>query len=183
MSNLSLSIFLYKVAILRISLNVINVTTVTVVYSNLHNLEEQIMALTKIYPARDRMRMREAMLRRMAENHDHAGGSRRARLPIDAYATDNEIVVTTSIPGINPEEVEITLEGESLTIRGEIAPRLENVRNIFAERFHGPFSRTLQLNVPVDIDNIEATFDKGVLTLVLPKAEEARPKVIKVQTK
>ena len=141
------------------------------------------MAMTKVYPARDRMRMREAMLRRMAENHDYAGGARVARLPIDAYSTDNEIVVTASIAGINPDEVEITIEGESLTISGEIAPRLENVRDIIAERFHGPFSRTLQLNVPVDTDKIEATFENGVLTLVLPKAEEVRPKVIKVQTK
>ncbi len=54
---------------------------------------------------------------------------------------------------------------------------------LFTERFHRPFSRTLQLNVPVNVDKIEASFKNGVLTLVLPKAEEVRPKIIKVQAK
>jgi HSP20 family protein len=127
--------------------------------------------------------MRNLMDRVFDDSLDYTGGTRTARLPIDAYTTDNEIVVTATIPGANPDDVEITVEGESLTIRGHIAPRLENVNYIFAERFHGEFSRTLQLNVPVDLDNIEANFDSGVLTLTLPKAEEVRPRVIKVNTK
>jgi HSP20 family protein len=91
--------------------------------------------------------------------------------------------VTASIPGANPDDVEITVEGDSVTIRGHIEPRLENVNYIFAERFHGEFSRTLQLNVPVDVENIEAHFENGVLTLTLPKAEEVRPRVIKVNAR
>ena len=138
------------------------------------------MAMTKLNPNRDIMTLRD-MMDRMFE--DYTGGSRVARLPIDAYSTDNEIFVTASIPGADPNDVEITVEGESLTIRGTIPPRLDNVNYIFAERFHGEFSRTLQLNVPVDLENIEATFENGVLTLMLPKAEEVRPKVIKVQAK
>lgn len=110
-------------------------------------------------------------------------GMRVAQLPIDAYSTDNEIIVTAAVPGLRPEDVEITVEGDTLMIRGEIPARLDNVKNLFAERYHGPFSRTLQLNVPIDVDKVEATFENGILTLTLPKAEEVRPKVIKVQTK
>jgi len=108
-------------------------------------------------------------------------GPRIARLPVDAYSTDNEIVVTASLPGANPDEVEITVEGDALTIRGEIPAAVENVNGLIAERYHGPFSRTLQLNVAVDVNHIEAKFDNGVLTVTLPKAEEIRPKQIKVQ--
>ena len=141
------------------------------------------MAMVRMTPSREAAAMRNLMDRVFDDSLDYTGGTRTARLPIDAYTTDNEIVVTATIPGANPEDVEITVEGESLTIRGHIAPRLENVNYIFAERFHGEFSRTLQLNVPVDLDNIEANFDSGVLTLTLPKAEEVRPRVIKVNTK
>jgi HSP20 family protein len=91
--------------------------------------------------------------------------------------------VTAAVPGVDPESIDITVEDGVLTIKGEIPERLEDVDYIFAERFHGSFSRALKLNVAVEVDNIEATFENGVLTLVLPKAEEAQPKVIKVQAR
>jgi HSP20 family protein len=146
------------------------------------------MYVTRWNPARDTMSLREAMNRLLEDSFVHPwspqdSGQRVANLPIDAYSTDNEIVVRATVPGAKPEDVEITVEGETLTIKGEIPEVAENGSAIFAERFHGPFSRTLQLNVPVDVEHIEATFENGVLTLVLPKAEEVRPKVIKVQTK
>jgi HSP20 family protein len=79
--------------------------------------------------------------------------------------------------------VEITLEGDTLTIKGEIKPPLENVDYIFQERAYGPFSRTLTLNVPVDAEKAEATFENGILTLTIPKAESVKPKTIKVKSK
>jgi HSP20 family protein len=101
-------------------------------------------------------------------------------LPIDAYSTDNEIIVTAALAGVTPENVEITMEGENLTIMGEIPEALENVNYELKERYHGPFSRTLRLNTTIDVENIEANFDGGVLTLTLPKTEEVRPKQIMV---
>jgi len=77
----------------------------------------------------------------------------------------------------------IAIEGDTLTIRGELRPPLENVEYLFQERLCGAFSRTLTLNVPVDADKAEAVFENGVLTLTLPKAEEIRPRVIKVKSK
>ena len=138
------------------------------------------MALTRISPA---LALAEAVDRMYDHPWARNGGARFARLPIDVYSTDNEIVLEASLPGIDPEAVEITVEGDELHIHGEIEPRLDNVRYLFTERFHGAFSRTLKLNVPVDVDNIEASFEQGVLRLVLPKAEEIRPKTIKVQAK
>jgi len=139
---------------------------------------------TRIYRDSDLMTMRDFFNRWFDETRslmDYNGGSRVARLPIDAYSTETEIVVTAPIPGARPEDVEITVEGDTLTIRGEVQPREEDVKYIFAERFHGPFMRELRFNVPVNVDEIEATFENGLLMLTIPKAEEVRPRVIPVK--
>lgn len=111
------------------------------------------------------------------------GGDRVLYLPVDVYETDNEIVVTASLPGLKPEDVEITFEDGSLTIRGEVKPPLEGVNYLICERAHGPFARTLNINVPVEADKIEANFENGLLTVTIPKAESVRPKTIKVKAK
>jgi HSP20 family protein len=143
------------------------------------------MGMTTWNPVREMLAVNEAMnrylgsdVRRGETNHREAI----ATLPVDAYSTENEIVVVATVPGVNPDEVSITLEDDTLTIEGEIPARLENVDYQFAERFHGKFRRSLRLNIPVNLDGIEATSENGVLTLTLPKAEEVKPKQIKVST-
>jgi HSP20 family protein len=111
------------------------------------------------------------------------GSHAEIRLPIEAYATDHALVVRAPVPGVKPEDVEITIEGDTLTIRGEFEPPPQNVAYIFAERPWGRFSRTLQLNLPVEADKAEASFENGLLTLTLPKAEAVRPRVIPVKAK
>jgi|SRR5579859_2724308 len=105
------------------------------------------------------------------------------RLPIEAYTTDHEIVVRAAVPGLKPDDVEITVEGDTLTLRGEFPAPMGNVNGIIAELPWGRFSRALQLNVPIDAAKAEATFDNGMLTLNLPKAEAVRPKVIPIKSK
>jgi HSP20 family protein len=105
------------------------------------------------------------------------------RLPLDVYTTPEEIVISASLPGLTPDEVDIALEGDTLTIRGKLRAPLENVEYLFQERAYGAFSRTLTLNVPVEAGKADAVFEDGVLTLTLPKAEETKPKVIKVKGK
>ena len=143
------------------------------------------MSLVRWNPEREFQSMRDAMQRLVNDLNwpTSDNGEYIARLPLDAYTTENEIVVTAAIPGADPDLVEIMVEGDTLTIRGEIPARLENVDYIYSEVFHGTFSRRLSLNVPIDTDHIEATFENGLLHLVLPKAEEVRPKVIKVNVK
>jgi len=146
--------------------------------------------LVRWNPAREMMSLRQAMDRLFEDAFvggwsEQNGGKLIARLPIDAYSTDNEIIVKAAVPGVKPEDVEITVEGDTLNIKGqtEVETKEENTNYFFAERHHGEFSRALQLNVPVDMDAIKASFDNGILTVVLPKAEEVRPKIIKVQVK
>lgn len=108
-------------------------------------------------------------------------GASKSRLPLDVVATEDAFIITAYVPGINPENVEITFEGEDLTIRGEF-PALEG-ESIKRELFRGAFERRLTFNVPVNADEIEASHEQGVLTLRVPKAEVVRPKQIKVVAK
>ncbi len=139
-------------------------------------------------PITDLVTMQQAMDRLFDEAWDRRGtGWRRservAALPLDVYSTANELVVQASVPGLDPDAVEITIEGDTLTIKGEAKRPLDNVEYHIQERRYGPFARTLTLNVPVQAEQAEATFEKGVLTLTIPKAEEIRPRVIQVKSK
>ena len=105
------------------------------------------------------------------------------RLPLDVYSTAEEIVLTASVPGLTPDEIGINIDGDRLTIEGELRAPLENVDYIFRERTYGKFTRVLTLNVAVDAEKAEAEFENGVLTLILPKAEASKPKMIKVSAR
>jgi len=147
------------------------------------------MTITRGNPWREMRTLREAMDELLEESFVRPSerqmerSERRLRLPLDVYTTPEEIVIIASLPGLNADEVDITLDGDRLTIRGELQPPLENVDYLFQERAYGPFSRTLTLNVPVNTDEAEAVFENGVLKLTLPKAEETRPKTIEVKRK
>jgi HSP20 family protein len=139
---------------------------------------------------REPLTLRDAMDRLLADSFvrperrwSEGTAERSLRLPIDAYSTAEEIVIVASLAGLTPEEVEINIEGDTLTIRGELRGPLENVDYLLQERSSGAFSRTLTLNVPVQADKAEAVFENGLLTLTLPKAEETKPKLIKVKSK
>jgi HSP20 family protein len=139
-------------------------------------------------PFADVVTLREAMDRLMDDGYSNRqqsreGNNRRFRLPIDAYVTSEDIVVLANMPGIKPEDVEIMLEGDTLTIRAERPAPLENVNYAIQERTYGAFQRTLNINVPVDAEKAEAKFENGLLTLTIPKAEAARPKQIHVMPK
>jgi HSP20 family protein len=148
------------------------------------------MATVNLSPWRDMRSLREAMNELMEDSFVHPGQrqldqrqAQQLKLPLDVYTTPEEIVIMASLPGLTPDEVEITIDGDRLTIRGELRRPLENVDYLFQERAYGPFSRSLTLNVPVSTDQAEAVFDNGVLTLTLPKAEESKPKTIEVKRK
>jgi HSP20 family protein len=145
------------------------------------------MTIMRGNPWREMRSLREAMDELLEESfvrpsRGHMEQQERGwRLPLDVYTTPEEIVIVASLPGLTPDEVDVTIDGDRLTIRGDLRPPLENVDYLFQERAYGPFSRTLTLNVPVDTDEADAVFENGVLRLTLPKAEETRPKSIAVK--
>lgn len=144
------------------------------------------MSISRWEPLAEAMSLRDAMDRLFEDSfvrtmRPSRGGEHAYSLPVDAYATDSELVLMANIAGVDPNDVQITIEGDTLTIRGEVKPPLENVSYLLQERRFGTFYRQLQINVPVQAEKAEATFDKGVLTLTIPKAEEVRPRQIKVK--
>jgi HSP20 family protein len=110
------------------------------------------------------------------------GGS---TMPVDVVETKDNVIVTVSAPGIKPEDMEISVVGDTLMLKGEMKSenRFEEGSYIRKERRLGSFQRTLTLPTSVVADRANAEFEHGVLTLTLPKAEEAKPKSIKVNIK
>lgn len=105
------------------------------------------------------------------------------RLALDVAETDDEFVVKASVPGVNADDIEITMSDNTLTIKGEMHEDKEIDEGDYhlRERRTGSFYRSLTLPAPVNADAIEAVNESGVLTLHLPKAETAKPKKIAVK--
>ncbi|MBE8365514.1 Hsp20/alpha crystallin family protein [Leptospira borgpetersenii] len=91
------------------------------------------------------------------------------------------VTITALIPGIEPENLEITMSGNHLHLNGEIPKSTQGINR--AERFHGKFHRTLELPTEVDSEKANAEFKNGVLVLTLPVRESVKPRKIQIQTK
>jgi HSP20 family protein len=101
---------------------------------------------------------------------------------IDLTETKDKLVVKAELPGLEAKDVELTLTDDILTIRGEkkVEKEEKDEHRYYVESYHGEFERQIKLPTPVNTGKIDATFDKGILTINLPKSEEARKKEIKI---
>lgn len=143
--------------------------------------------ITRWDPLRDMVSLREAMDRLLEESFVRpygSSGGRATSLALDVYEQDEDIKVRASIPGIKPEDIDISITGDTLTIRGETQEEKEEQQGNYhmRERRFGAFHRSITLPTMVNADQAEATYENGVLTLTLPKAEEAKPKSIEVKS-
>ena len=104
---------------------------------------------------------------------------------VDISETKDSFVVKTELPGLEAKDVDVSISGDLLTIKGEKKKEEEekDEHHYCAERYYGSFQRTFQLPTGVKADKIEATFDKGVLKVTLPKEEEAKKKEIEIKAK
>ncbi|MFW6126269.1 MAG: Hsp20/alpha crystallin family protein, partial [Chloroflexota bacterium] len=102
---------------------------------------------------------------------------------LDVYQRPDQLVVKASLPGVKPEDVDITVTGDTLTIQGETKADEEVKREdyIYQEHRYGSFSRSLALPPNLRTDKADASFEDGILTVTIPRAEEAKPKAIKVK--
>jgi HSP20 family protein len=105
-------------------------------------------------------------------------------LALDVSENEEQFTVVAAVPGVSPADLEITLTDNVLTIRGELRQEQEREqeRVHLRERRYGRFVRSLTLPVPVQDEQIEAHYEQGVLTLRLPKAEQAKPKRIDIKS-
>ena len=147
--------------------------------------------LTRWEPGREMMTLREAMDRLFDDaftrpfSLTREGGSTWSSPAIDMYQTDNEIVVKAALPGLKPDEVQINVTGDILTIKGEVKHKEEKKDKSWhiREQRWGSFERSVRLPTGVVSDRAKADFDNGILTISLPKSEEVRPKTITVKAK
>jgi HSP20 family protein len=103
-------------------------------------------------------------------------------LPLDVVENENEFLVKASLPGIPPQDVQLTVQGDTVSIRATTKAEEERKGETWhlRERRHGAFQRSFALGTPIDSEKARAKFEHGVLTLSLPKAEAAKPRQIKI---
>lgn len=146
------------------------------------------MTIERWDPFREMVSLRDAMNSLLAESFVRPGGppapggAATLPLPLDVAETEGDFVIKASLPGIKPEDVKITLHGDTLTIRGESKAEEEkkDAHWHMRERRISSFARSISLGTPINSDGATAQFDHGVLTLTLPKTAAVKPKEIKV---
>ncbi|HZP57945.1 MAG TPA: Hsp20/alpha crystallin family protein [Dehalococcoidia bacterium] len=112
------------------------------------------------------------------------GSSSTNYFPLDMYETNDNVVVKASLPGVKPEDIDISVTGQTLTLRGEVREEHEEKGESYIrrERSQGTFFRQVTLPSEVDPNKADAVFEHGVLRLTLPKAESMKPRHIKVHS-
>ncbi len=105
-------------------------------------------------------------------------------LALDVHENDQAFLISTEMPGVTAENIQVKLDGDYLLIEGEVPEQVvekDGVRSLVKERRYGSFSRRVRLPQPVDSDKIEAVYRDGVLNLTLPKSEAVKPKMIPIK--
>ncbi len=108
--------------------------------------------------------------------------NRPAVMPMDAWREGDRFVIEFDLPGVSPESIDLDVERNVLTVRAERVARNGDWEMLASERPRGQFSRQLVLGDNLDLDRIEAGYDDGVLRLIVPVAEKAKPRKIVVST-
>ena len=137
--------------------------------------------LTRIDPFRE--------LASFFETFSDANGATKEQLafgtftpPVDVYEDEHNLVLKLEVPGMNEEDLKVSLENNTLTVTGERKFEKEEKEENFhrIERRYGNFTRTFRLPTTVDTESVEAGYDKGILKVTLAKRAEAKPKQIKI---
>ncbi len=147
------------------------------------------MSMIRWDPAKDLISLRQAMDKLFEESFIRPSGFTLeiggGTIPIDMYQNEDNVILKATLPGVKPEEVDISVTGDILTIKAERKEEKETKDKdyIRRENRYGMVSRSVTLPVEVKADKADATFDNGILTLTLPKSEIVKPRQIKVQAK
>ncbi len=129
-------------------------------------------------------RLQEEMNRVFSRYNSPQARSTSAYPPVNGWVNGDAVVLTAEVPGVRPEDLDISVMGRTLTLQGVRPPEQlpEGARLHRQERSHGRFSRALQLPYEVEADQVEAVFRNGVLTIRLPRAEADKPKKVRIKT-
>ena len=114
------------------------------------------------------------------------GGKGTFALPLDVYTTQEAAVIVAAVPGLRPEDLNVAFHNGTVVLSGEIQHEAERedakgATWYLQELWSGRFQRAVSLPFPVDLDKAEATWEQGIVRIVLPKAEQAKPKTIPIK--
>ena len=140
--------------------------------------------LSRWDPFREMVTMRRAMDRLIENSLSDEGASNEWGLALDVVEDEDSYIIKASVPGVKPEDIDITYEQGMLTVKGQIKDESESTKGQYhlRERRYGTFSRTIALPTTVKPEDIQADYQDGILTLKLPKAEEVKPKRIPINS-
>jgi len=144
--------------------------------------------ITRYEPFREMRRMHDMLdqlMDRSFLDYPTLAGERLSFLPVDVYQTNENVVVRATAPGIKAEDIDISITGDMLTIKGGSSEEKEekDAQYYLRERRFSQFSRSITLPAPVKAEEASAEYMDGILTLTLPKLEEVKPKTITVKAK
>jgi len=144
------------------------------------------MAIVRWEPFRDLVSTQDRFNRLFNDTFtrlfDGSEGEARGWAPaVDVHETAHDLVLTADLPGVDPKDVEIRLENGTLFVKGERTFEKTNDKGYLqVERAYGTFTRTFSVTPAINPENVSANYKNGVLTVTLPKREEAKPKSIKI---
>jgi HSP20 family protein len=147
------------------------------------------MAIVKYSPFRDLRNMQEQMNRLLDLAWSRESGEELRegvwQPPVDIFEDEDEVVIKAELPGIDQKDIEVRIEDNTLMLKGERkldqSIQKENYHRV--ERYYGPFQRSFSLPPTIDQEKVKANCERGVLTIILPKKEEKKPKQITVEVK
>jgi HSP20 family protein len=147
------------------------------------------MAIVRYYPLRELRGMQEQMNRLLDLAWNREPGEELQegvwQPLVDIFENEEAVVIKVELPGVDQDDIEVKIEGTTLTLRGERKQdsevRKENYHRI--ERYYGPFQRSFLLPQTIDQEKVQAACDRGVLTIILPKKELIKPKQVTVKVK
>ncbi len=146
-----------------------------------------LTALTRWNPAREVLNLEERMSRLLGDAVPGFFGADAPTAwfpPVDIHEEEDRVVLKAEVPGVNKDDIDIRIEGGTITLRGEKKQEKEvaSQKAFRFERFYGSFARSFVLPTSIHADSIKATYKNGVLEVVLPKSEAAKPRKIQVLT-
>jgi HSP20 family protein len=141
------------------------------------------MVMQRWDPFRDLRQMDESVNRMWRGFGGAPASTEDWNISLDVVQRPDEIVVKASIPGVKPETIDLAIEDNILTLRADRKPDFEDEKSVYLiqERPTGSFYRALRLPETVDSSKVQSNYENGVLTIILPKAEEKKKKQIKIQ--